>query len=191
MSLSRRVGAVVVAAGAVAAILALPGVASAHERAVAELVAPVQGTIVTGDVLEVVVRASATGTPAEFQLFLDDLPVDSTGQVAGVFTTLRVDAGRELRLLVTVESEGAHTLRLVPSPHEVPDPTITRTFTSTAVVESPTASVSATASASPSAAPAAPAKRRPIGRGAWLIVVLGLGLLGLGAGSAVYAARVD
>lgn len=193
MRTPRRARALLALTLAGLSVLLGAGPATAHERAVAELVSPTEGAMVTGDAVEVVIRASGSGSPAEFELFIDDVPLDNNGQVAGVFTSLRLDRGKELRMLVTLDSDGAHILRLVPAPHERADPPITRTFTSS-VGSDP--SPSATASGSPSAstapaAPAAPAGRREVGRGTVLVMVLGAGLLGCGIGAVVYARYVD
>ena len=169
---------------AAAASVLLAGPAAAHERATARLDAPAAGAVVGGDAVEVVISAFGPGTPAEFQLFLDDAPVDSTGEVGGVFTTLRVAAGAELRLIVALATEGEHELRLVPAPHEVEEPPITRRFSNEVVVKS-------TESPAAAAPPASDPARRPLERGTILVILLGVGLLGSGIGAAVYAATHD
>lgn len=124
---------------------ALAAPAAAHERATARIDLPAEGAVVTGDTVEVVLRASASGTPAEFRLLLDGRPVDETGAVGGgaLFTTFRMPPGTSKRLLLRLASAGPHTLRLEPTPHaDRPEPPIVRGFSSRAA---PTASPTPTA----------------------------------------------
>ena len=163
--------------------------ALAHERATARLDRPADGTVVTGDTVEVVVTATGTGTPAEFRLLLDGKPVDEAGTVGGsaLFTTFRLAPGVSKRLLLPLAGPGPHTLRLEPTVHpDRPEPVIVRTFTSRA---EPTPATPTATSARTMPSAAAPAAGEGVDRGTALVVMLGGALLAAGVAAVILARR--
>jgi hypothetical protein len=147
--LTRGLLAAVAAAALVVPVLP----ASAHERAITVLKEPVEGAVVTGSTLTIVVAAEGTGTPAEFSLALDGVRIDATGRPGGTFGDIRVPAGESITITTELAKPGPHLLRVTPKPHERPEPETLRRFVSVGSSGTPAASGSNGATASPGDSP--------------------------------------
>ncbi|HWL36137.1 MAG TPA: hypothetical protein VNQ77_08070 [Frankiaceae bacterium] len=97
-----------------ATILALAGPAAAHAPATVRVASPAEGGRVSGDRVRVVLVGEGGDAAAAFRLDLDGKPVDATGTVGGIFSTLSVRPGDQLVLDVPV-TEGEHTLTVTPN----------------------------------------------------------------------------
>ncbi|HVE98801.1 MAG TPA: hypothetical protein VNA12_06455 [Mycobacteriales bacterium] len=126
------------AAVVIALLLAIGGApgATAHQRATLALTAPVEGAVVRGTGVDLVLTASGTAALAavEFGIRLDGAPVDTSGAVGSdsVFTTFSLRTGSDLRLRVSPVRPGHHELRIVHT-RDPDDPRgdLVRRFTST------------------------------------------------------------
>lgn len=109
MRAMRRLTAALLAAAA----LLVPAPASAHDPAEVRIAEPRDGATVSGDKVRVVVVGEGGSAAATFRLDLDGRPVDATGTVDGVFTTLSVAPGGQVTIEVPM-TEGEHQLTITP-----------------------------------------------------------------------------
>lgn len=92
----------------------LAGPAVAHAPARIRVASPSEGGQVVGDSVRVVLVGEGGDSAATFRLDLDGRPVDATGKIGGVFTTLSVRPNEQVVLDVPV-APGDHTLVVTPS----------------------------------------------------------------------------
>lgn len=115
------------ALAAVAAALAT--VAHAHSTARLNVVSPADGARLTGGSVRVHVVGEGGDAATPFRLDLDGQPVDATGKVGGLFTTLSVAPNQQVVLDVQV-GEGEHTLKFTPTfDPDAQQETVVRRFT--------------------------------------------------------------
>ena len=101
-------------AALLAAILfVLPLQAYAHDPAAIRVAEPRAGATVSGDKVRIVVVGEGGSAAAAFRIDLDGRPVDATGTIDGVFTTLTVQPGGQVTVEVPV-ADGEHELRVTP-----------------------------------------------------------------------------
>ncbi len=106
--------------------IALGSPAAAHTPARVEIVAPAEGATITSSRLTVEIRAVGGTSPADFRLFLNGQPIDTTGSPdpKSLFLDFRVASGESREVPVRVLVTGAHELRVrykADQGHEPPD----------------------------------------------------------------------
>lgn len=92
----------------------LAGLADAHAPARIRVASPSEGGRVVGDTVRIVLVGEGGDSAATFRLDLDGRPVDATGTIGGVFTTLSVRPNEQVVLDVPV-GPGDHTLVVTPT----------------------------------------------------------------------------
>lgn len=99
---------------AVPALLWAPAGASAHVPTSVRIASPGEDARVEGGSVRIVLVGEGGSATATFGLTLDQQPVDASGSVGGLFTTLGVRTGQQLVLDVPV-ALGPHELVLTPN----------------------------------------------------------------------------
>lgn len=114
---------------AAAVVLVAATQAAAHSPARLRVASPEEGARVAGDVVRVVVVGEGGDAAAAFRVDLDGQPVDATGRIGGIFTTLSVAPNEQVTLDVPV-TQGEHTLTFTPNPDpDSQQETVVRRFT--------------------------------------------------------------
>jgi hypothetical protein len=100
---------------------------------VLRIASPEEGATVDGATVRIVVVGEGGLAPATFRLHVDGRPVDATGTVGGVFTTLSVAPGKQLAIEVPL-AEGTHQVTVTPDtdPDGTTQPPLVRRFTTVA-----------------------------------------------------------
>ncbi len=110
------------------ALLALATPGDAHVPATIRVAEPAEDARVVGNRLRVVIVGEGGMSPATFGMDLDGRPVDATGRIGGVFTSLAVRPGAQLTMRIDV-TPGEHTLTITPDPDpDSQQPVQTRRF---------------------------------------------------------------
>jgi hypothetical protein len=98
---------------ALASLLALATPAGAHVPSRVRVAAPAEDARVIGDTVRVVLVGEGGTSAATFRMDIDGQPVDATGRIGGVFSTLSVRPNEQVTVPVPV-APGTHRLTVTP-----------------------------------------------------------------------------